>query len=51
MFFMPFIKKYSNEDIFEILLENLIFQDYVRSGRWVGEVAQTNVRVREAVGQ
>ena len=31
----------SNEYIFVLLLANLDFRGYVRSGRWVGEVSQT----------
>ena len=45
--FIEFHIKCSNEYIFVLPLANLIFRGYVRSGRWVGEVSQTKVRVRE----
>ena len=45
--FIEFHIKCSNEYIFVLPLANLIFRGYVRSGRWVGEVSQTKVRVRK----
>ena len=45
--FSEFAKKCSNEYIFVFPLANLVFRGYVRGGRWVGEVSQNNVCVRE----
>ena len=38
--FSEFAKMCSNEDIFVLPLANQDFRDYVRSGRWVGEISQ-----------
>ena len=45
--FSEFAKICSNEYIFVFPLANPDFRGYVRSGRWVGEVSQNKVCVRE----
>ena len=46
VFYIEFHIKCSNEDIFVLHLANLHFLAYVRSGWWVGDVTQNNVRAR-----
>ena len=48
--FREFAKKCSNEYIYVFPLANLDFRDYVRSGRWVGEVSQDNVCAHVKIG-